>query len=65
MGHEMYYGFQNSPYLDLILSQSTQGPPPPLKALSLKRTKFQIFWHVAACHVDWVTTHQLTRRSIR
>jgi hypothetical protein len=41
MGHEMYYGFQNSPFLDLILSQKYSMPT--LKALSLKPYKVSDF----------------------
>jgi len=41
MRHEMHYGFQNSPFLDLILSQKYLVPT--LKALSLKPYKVSHF----------------------
>jgi hypothetical protein len=60
MGQEMSCGFQNSPFLDLILNQ--QHSVPTLKALPLKRTNFRSTGTMR--HVDWVTAHQLTLRSI-
>jgi len=62
MGHEMYYGFQNSPFLDLILSQKHSVPT--LKALSLKLTKLQIFRHAAACRLGNNTPADIAKHSV-
>jgi hypothetical protein len=62
MGHEMHYGFQSSPFLELILSHKHSVPT--LKALSLKRTKFQIFRQAAACRLGNNTPADIAKHSV-
>ena len=49
MGYEMHYGFQNCPFLGLVLCQKHSVPT--LKAFTLKRTTIRIFWDLAACRL--------------
>jgi hypothetical protein len=62
MGQTMHYGFQNSPFLDLI--QSQKHSVPTLKAPYLKRTKFQIFRDAAACRLGNNTPDDTAKHSV-